>query len=92
MLQLGFYNGVFTISERVGMVKTYELMDRHFGWNRRAHGRHRARRSREYLLDRALRAQGLISAPSVMHPRLRFSPEMQALDRAPRAPQERWCR
>ena len=34
VLQLGFYNGDFTISERVGMVKTYELMDRHFGWSR----------------------------------------------------------
>ena len=75
VLQLGFYNGVFTISERVGMLKTYELMDRHFGWNRRPAPATKAQ-VRDYLLDRALRAQGLISAPSVMHPWLRFSPEL----------------
>ena len=28
------------------------------------------------LLDRALTAQGLISGPSVMHPKLRFTPEL----------------
>src|SRR5262245_56555572 len=32
VLQMGFYNGKLTISARQGMVKTYELMDRHFGW------------------------------------------------------------
>src|ERR1700687_3177472 len=31
-LQLAFYGGVLTISERNGMLKTYELMARHFGW------------------------------------------------------------
>ena len=78
VLQHGFYNGDFTISERVGMVKTYELMDRHFGWNRPPKAA-TAAEIREYLLDRALRSQGLISAPSVMYPRLRFSPEIAAL-------------
>ena len=33
-LQLAFYTGVLTISERNGMLKTYELMARHFGWDR----------------------------------------------------------
>ncbi|RYE71654.1 MAG: cytoplasmic protein, partial [Hyphomicrobiales bacterium] len=33
----------------------------------------------EHLLDRALTAQGVISGPSVMHPRLRFTPEMTEL-------------
>src|ERR1700712_3752459 len=78
VLQHGFYNGDFTISERTGMVKTYELMDRHFGWNRPPKAA-TAAEIREYLLDRALRSQGLISAPSVMYPRLRFSPEIAAL-------------
>ena len=32
-LQLAFYHGVLTISERNGMLKTYELMARHFGWD-----------------------------------------------------------
>ena len=31
-LQLGFYTGVLTVSERNGMLKTYELTARHFGW------------------------------------------------------------
>src|SRR3569623_13593 len=65
VLQLGFYNGVFTISERVGLVKTYELMDRHFGWNRRPAAATKTQ-VRDYLHDRALRAQGLNSAPTVM--------------------------
>ena len=34
-LQLAFYRGDVTISERAGMLKTYELMDRHFGWEKR---------------------------------------------------------
>src|SRR5258705_6159306 len=33
-LQLAFYTGVLTISERNGMLKTYDLMARHFGWDR----------------------------------------------------------
>src|SRR5262249_20979299 len=34
-LQLAFYSGLLTISARAGMLKTYELMERHFGWERR---------------------------------------------------------
>ena len=33
-LQLAFYTGVLTVSERNGMLKTYELMTRHFGWEK----------------------------------------------------------
>ena len=33
-LQLAFYTGAVTISERTGMLKTYELMTRHFGWDK----------------------------------------------------------
>jgi uncharacterized protein YcaQ len=65
-LQLLFYEGVLTISERAGMLKTYELMDRHFGWDRRpkpATGNQVA----GYVLDRALRAQGLVSLDSACH-------------------------
>src|SRR6202008_4316497 len=32
--QLAFYTGAVTISERIGMLKTYELMGRHFGWDK----------------------------------------------------------
>src|SRR5229473_7959580 len=33
-LQLAFYTGAVTVSERVGMLKTYELTARYFGWDR----------------------------------------------------------
>src|SRR3546814_2207896 len=33
-LKLAFYTGKLTVSERSGMLKTYELMERHFQWNK----------------------------------------------------------
>lgn len=65
-LQLAFYEGRVTISERNGMLKTYELMERHFGWDRPPHPAS-AREITGYLLDRALRAQGLVSLDSICH-------------------------
>ena len=69
-LQLAFYTGALTISERTGMLKTYDLMARHFGWDGVAHKAPKAASAREtsgYLLDRALRAQGLVSLDSICH-------------------------
>ena len=34
-LQMAFFAGLLTIGARAGMVKTYELTDRHFGWEKR---------------------------------------------------------
>ena len=65
-LQLAFYGGVLTISERNGMLKTYELMQRHFGWDKPPKPAS-AREITGYLLDRALRAQGLVSLDSTCH-------------------------
>src|SRR5712671_5333879 len=65
-LQLAFYTGAVTISERNGMLKTYELMTRHFGWDRPPKPA-TAREIAAYLLDRALRAQGLVSLDSICH-------------------------
>ncbi|RDJ21788.1 winged helix DNA-binding domain-containing protein [Bosea caraganae] len=65
-LQLAFYNGVLTVSERNGMLKTYDLMDRHFGWEARPKPVTEKQRL-DYLLDRALRTQGLISLDSACH-------------------------
>jgi uncharacterized protein YcaQ len=65
-LQQAFYEGRVTISERNGMLKTYELLDRHFGWDDPP----KAASTREitaYLLDRSLRAQGVVSLDSVCH-------------------------
>jgi uncharacterized protein YcaQ len=65
-LQLAFYEGRVTISERNGMLKTYELMDRHFGWGEPPKAAS-AREITGYLLDRGLRAQGVVSLDSVCH-------------------------
>jgi uncharacterized protein YcaQ len=65
-LQLAFYTGVLTISERNGMLKTYDLMTRHFGWDRPPKPAS-AGETTAYLLDRALRAQGVVSLDSVCH-------------------------
>jgi uncharacterized protein YcaQ len=65
-LQLLFYSGVLTIAERNGMLKTYELMARHFGWDKPPKGAP-AREVMGYLLDRALRAQGVVSLDSICH-------------------------
>jgi uncharacterized protein YcaQ len=65
-LQLAFYTGAVTISERNGMLKTYELMDRHFGWKRPPKPAS-ASEAIAYLLDRALRSQGVVSLDSICH-------------------------
>jgi uncharacterized protein len=65
-LQLAFYEGRVTISERNGMLKTYDLMDRHFAWDRLPKAAS-AREITGYLLDRALRAQGVVSLDSICH-------------------------
>jgi uncharacterized protein YcaQ len=65
-LQLAFYTGVLTISERNGMLKTYELMARHFGWDKPPKGAS-ASEATAYLLDRALGAQGVVSLDSICH-------------------------
>jgi uncharacterized protein YcaQ len=65
-LQLGFYAGLLTISERAGMLKAYELADRHFGWEAPPKPA-TERETLDYLLDRALRSQGIVSLDSVCH-------------------------
>jgi len=65
-LQLAFYEGRVTISERNGMLKTYDLVDRHFGWTKPPKPAS-TRDITGYLLDRALRAQGVVSLDSICH-------------------------
>jgi uncharacterized protein YcaQ len=65
-LEVAFFKGLVSISQRSGMLKTYELLTRHFGWDRLP----RAATEREtlsYLLDRALRSQGIVSVESICH-------------------------
>jgi uncharacterized protein len=77
-LQVAFYAGILTISARSGMLKTYELMDRHFGWEKRPRPA-TERQVAEYLLDRALRAQGMISLDSVCHLDAKRKPAIRRL-------------
>src|SRR5437588_8722680 len=65
-LQLAFYTGVLTISERNGMLKTYELMSRHFGWQQPPKGAS-PKEVTTYPLDSALRPQGLVSLDSICY-------------------------
>ena len=65
-LQLAFYAGDVTISERTGMLKTYELMARHFGWEKVPKAASTADIT-AYLLDRALRSQGVVCLDSICH-------------------------
>jgi uncharacterized protein YcaQ len=65
-LQLAFYRGQVTVSRRTGMLKTYELMRRHFGWERPPSPATEAE-ILNYLLERALRAQAVVSLDSVCH-------------------------
>lgn len=65
-LQYGFYCGDFVVSERVGMLKKYDLAARHFAWTQNP----RAATEREYvqyLIARGLRSQGLVNPDSLCY-------------------------
>ena len=57
---------MLTVSRREGMLKTYELTTRHFGWDRLPNAAPESERM-SYLLDRALRSQGIVSLDSICH-------------------------
>lgn len=78
ILQMGFYNGALTISERQGMVKTYELMDRHFRWPPRPRPATEGQ-FLNYMIDRALRSQGVVSLDSVVHLRRNVRKPLNAM-------------
>jgi uncharacterized protein YcaQ len=77
-LQLAFYRGTVTVSGRTGMLKTYDLTTRHFGWETLP----KAASEREilvYLLDRALRSQGIVNLESACYREPRRKPAMRRL-------------
>jgi uncharacterized protein len=63
-LELAFFKGLVTIAARTGIEKTYDLFERHLGPKPVAA---RPAEIAAYRLDRALRAQGLVSLASVCH-------------------------
>ena len=66
VLQLMFYQGLVAIAAREGMVKTYDLIGRHFGWEKTPRPASE-KQVTAYLLDRALRSQGVVSLDSICH-------------------------
>src|SRR6185437_14764223 len=83
-LQVGFYTGDLTISARSGMLKTYELTERHFGWDRRPRAATPGQYA-EYLLARALRSQEIVSLDSICYGEVRWKkPVAMLIERAVR--------
>src|SRR4026208_2123617 len=77
-LQLAFYRGLVTVSQRTGMLKTYELANRHFGWERPP----KAASEAEILHsppERALRSQGVVSLDSACYADPRRKPGVRRL-------------
>jgi uncharacterized protein YcaQ len=66
VLDVAFNKGLLTVSERAGMLKTYELTTRHFGWKRLPPAA-RERETANYVIDRALGAQGIVSVESACY-------------------------
>jgi uncharacterized protein YcaQ len=77
-LNFGFYNGDLAISQRAGMLKTYALATRHFGWRRRPAGA-TDQQFAQYLLARALRSQGIVSIDSICYGNIKAKPLVRAL-------------
>jgi uncharacterized protein len=65
-LRFGFLTGDLTISKRAGMLKSYELAQRHFAWPRRPRPATETQFA-GYLLERATRAQGIVSLDSICY-------------------------
>jgi uncharacterized protein len=77
-LQLAFFRGLLTVSQRSGMLKTYELMTRHFEWERPPKAASEVE-ILNYLLDRALRSQGIVSLESACYLDAPRKPAMRRL-------------
>ncbi|WP_432769533.1 MAG: winged helix-turn-helix domain-containing protein [Sphingopyxis sp.] len=66
LLTQGFWIGDLTISARTGMLRSYELTERHFGWTARPSPAS-PQDFAYYLLDRGLRTQGVVSLESMTY-------------------------
>jgi len=64
VLEMMFFQGLVTVGARQGMLKTYDLMARHLETIPKAATE---RQVTAYLLDRALRSQGVVSLDSICH-------------------------
>jgi uncharacterized protein YcaQ len=76
-MQLGFYTGDLVVSRRDGMLKTYDLTERHFGWERPKPASDT--QYAQYVLDRALQSQGIVSLDSICYGGLKWKAKVQSL-------------
>jgi len=76
--ELAFYRGELVVSARSGMLKTYELMDRHFGFAEPVKPA-TENQVTAYLLQRALLSQGIVSLDSICHLNAKSKPAVRAL-------------
>src|SRR3954447_2956327 len=65
-LQLAFLMGRLAVTAREGMLKSFDLSERHFGWQTPPKAASAADVT-AYRLDRALRSQGIVSLNSICH-------------------------
>jgi hypothetical protein len=77
-LELAFFQGRLAVGARTGMVKTYDLAERHFGWTSRPRPASAAQ-VLAHRLDRALAAQGVIDLDSACYMDAPRKPAMAAL-------------
>lgn len=77
-LQLAFFRGLVTINRRTGMLKSYELTTRHFGWERLPRSA-TPQETLSHIVERALRSQGLISLDSVCYGGVAGKPAIRPL-------------
>ena len=66
----------------MGMVKSYDLVGRHFGWRRQPKAATELQVA-QYLLDRALRSQGIVSLDSICFGTLAAKAAVSGLSRRP---------
>jgi uncharacterized protein len=78
VLSKGFYDGELVVSSRLGMLKAYDLTDRHFGWEMPPQPASEDELN-AYILDRALRAQGLVSLDSACYLEAKRKPALRTL-------------
>ncbi|RYZ76588.1 MAG: winged helix DNA-binding domain-containing protein [Proteobacteria bacterium] len=77
-LELAFYSGDLVVSERVGMLKKYELTSRHFGWDSPPKPATDSEIT-TYLVDRALTSQSVVSVDSICHLNAKAKPAVRQL-------------
>jgi uncharacterized protein YcaQ len=77
-LQFASLDGRLTVSERLGMLKKYEISERHFGWEKFPKAASEGE-ILNYRLDRALRSQGIVNLNSICYMDAKRKPAMKNL-------------